>query len=186
MCPSNAAPALISLSAPLMSAPFSLALPLLALAFLFGAPVWVATPILAMRRGSSARLAIMIVSLLATALLFVDLVIALTQAPLFIATGVCLTASISATGACYTGTQGALVALLGAGWAPLAGALLVSAPAWVMALTQTARWRQWGWFVAVLFLSPVATLLYALFGAERPARIAPASPARPQEPAPAI
>jgi hypothetical protein len=36
--------------------------------------------------------------------------------------------------------------------------------AWVTGLFTTARIKQWGWFAAILLLSPVATFFYSLFG----------------------
>jgi hypothetical protein len=160
------------------------------LAFLIGLPAWIATPVLAARRGSSARTAILVVSVLATALLIVSIVgVTLSASTALSAPQVCLNNAgpgPQAPQTCFTGSQAFWVALLGIGWGSLAMVLLVSAPAWVMTLTQTARRRQWGWFIAALLFSPVAALLYAFFGAAPPpSTAAPASPAAPA-PAPAL
>lgn len=187
MCPGGAGPSLVTVSLPLNSDPIMFAVPILALAFLTGLPVWIRTPIRAERRRASAHMAILIVSLCASALLMVDLIIILSEMSLFGGSTVCLASVTGQASACFSGMQGLLLALVGVGWAPVAGAVVAGAPAWVMALTQTARWRQWGWFVAALLFSPVAALLYAFFGSSsRPASTAPISPASPQEPAPAI
>jgi hypothetical protein len=45
----------------------------------------------------------------------------------------------------------------------LAGAL-AALMAWILGLFATARVRRWGWFVAVLLLSPLGSLLYGLAG----------------------
>jgi len=45
----------------------------------------------------------------------------------------------------------------------LAGAL-AALVAWIMGLITTARLRRWGWFVAVLLISPLGSLLYGLAG----------------------
>lgn len=80
---------------------------------------------------------------------------------------------------CYTGAQAHVVAWIGFLWTALAVLLLWGMPAWVMALTQTARLKQWGWFIAALLFSPIAAMLYAFFGASpRPTSGEPA-PAMP-------
>jgi hypothetical protein len=159
------------------------------LAILIGLPAWIAMPILAIRRGSSARTAILIVSVIATALLILSGVIIATSTPVFSAPEVCLNGAVGPNDGqvCFTGTQAFWVGLAGVAWGPIAMALFAGMPAWVMTLTQTARWRQWGWFVAALLFSPIAALLYAFFGAGRPpTSAAPASPSAPPEPAPAV
>ncbi len=45
----------------------------------------------------------------------------------------------------------------------LAGAL-AALVAWIMGLITTAHIRRWGWFVAVLLISPLGSLLYGLAG----------------------
>src|SRR5579862_233153 len=45
----------------------------------------------------------------------------------------------------------------------LAGALAILA-AFLFGLVKTAQLRRWGWFVAVLLLSPLGSLLYGLLG----------------------
>lgn len=176
-----------TVSLPALSGPTPFVLTLLTLAILIGLPAWIATPILAERRGSSARTAILIVAVIATALLIVSVVVIPLSSQVFSAPEVCLNNAGPGSQTCFTGMQAFWVALLGISWESITMSLIVGAPAWVMTLTQTARWRQWGWFVAALLFSPVAALLYAFFGSgTRPASTAPASPASPQEPAPAI
>ncbi|HEU0026577.1 MAG TPA: hypothetical protein VFQ25_05625 [Ktedonobacterales bacterium] len=174
---------------PSLSGAAPLALTILMLAVLIGLPAWIATPILAERRGSSARTAILVVAVIATALLLVGAIVIPLTAQVFSAPEVCINGTGGSGGGpiCFTGMPAFWVALLGVAWGPIAVALLIGAPAWVMTLTQTARWRQWRWFVAALLLSPVAALLYAFFGAGHPpAPAAPASPAAPAAPAPAV
>lgn len=176
-------------SLPTLSGPATFALIVLALAILIGLPAWIATPILATRRGSSARTAILIVAIIATALLLVGAVVVPLTSQVFSAPQVCLNGIVGPGGqTCFRGVQAFWVALLGVSWGPIATSLVLGMPAWVMTLTQTARWRQWGWFVAALLFSPVAALLYAFLGAGRPpTSAAPARPiARDQEPAPAL
>lgn len=167
---------------------FAFAAMTLLLGVLIGLPAWIATPILAARRGASARTPLLVVSIIATALLLVGVILPVWNIVTINAPQVC----INGTGGggqpqwCYTGAPGFLMAMLGLAAPLIALALVVGMPAWVMALTQTARGRQWGWFTAVLLFSPIAALLYAFFGLPRPpATSAPTSPA-PQEPAPAI
>lgn len=33
---------------------------------------------------------------------------------------------------------------------------------WILGLVKTATLRQWGWFTAILFLTPIASLVYSL------------------------
>lgn len=155
---------------------------LLALALIIGLPVWVATPLRAERRGGSIRTVMLVVALLATGLLMVDCIILYSQMSQADTSRVCLSDASGAPIACFTGALARLVALAGLGAGPLAGALLAGLPAWVMTLVQAARWRRWGWFVVVLLLSPVASLLYASFGPSGPASAARITPT----PAPAF
>lgn len=185
----------VSVSLPWATAMATFPSVLLLLAILIGLPAWIATPILAIRRGSSARAAILVVSVIATALLIVSAVTIPLSSEVFSAPEVCLASNaMSATSSmsmdqaqtCFTGQQAFWVALIGVSWGPIALTLIMSMPAWVMTLTQTARWRQWGWFVAALLFSPVAALLYAFFGAGRPTPPAPVAPVTPPAPAPAM
>lgn len=112
----------------------------------------------------------MVTGLLATGLLGADLAIAYAQTTTLPAAPVCFD---GATGACFGGPLGALAAFIGFGLFPIVGAIIAGAPGWVMALIQTARWRQWRWFWAILFLSPVATTLYVLLPADKPERLRP-------------
>jgi hypothetical protein len=187
-CLPGITPDQVSIAPLLNSGPLTFALPLLALALVIGAPVWIGAVVRADRRGSSAQPLILVVSLLASALLIVDLFILFSELSPLSGAPACVGGAASQAPTCFTGTRGLLVALAGIGWGPLAGAILAGAPAWVMALTQTARWRQWRWFAAVLLLSPVAVAVYALFGPQRPSsRTAHVRPiARDQEPAPAL
>jgi hypothetical protein len=51
----------------------------------------------------------------------------------------------------------AILALFGLG-------LISGAVAWMLGLMQTARCRQWEWFVEILALGPVGALIFAGFG----------------------
>lgn len=178
----------VTVTLPSFSGNAAFPLALATLAILIGLPAWIATPILALRRGSSARTAILIVAVIASAILIVSvLLLSFNTSDVFSAPQVCLSGGGSYTQTCFTGDQAYWVALAGVIWAPISLALLMGAPAWVMTLTQTARLRQWGWFVFALFLSPIAALLYAFFGAGKATPPAPAAPAAPAgTPAPAI
>jgi hypothetical protein len=37
-------------------------------------------------------------------------------------------------------------------------------PPWILGLIRTAQLGRWGWFVAVLLISPLGSLLYGLAG----------------------
>ena len=177
----------VTVTLPGLSGNAAFPLALVALAILIGLPAWIATPLLALRRGSSARTAILIISVIASALLIVTiLLLSANIGDVLNAPKVCLsgTGDLQAQ-TCYTGSQAYWVALIGMTWAAIGMTMLVAAPAWVMTLTQTARLRQWGWFIFALVLSPVASLLYAFFGSPRPpASLAPEQPVA--APAPAL
>jgi hypothetical protein len=44
------------------------------------------------------------------------------------------------------------------------GGVLAAIVAWLMGLVKTAQIRRWGWFLTVLLLSPLGSLLYGLAG----------------------
>src|SRR5579859_2913411 len=46
----------------------------------------------------------------------------------------------------------------------LGGAFLAAALAWLIGLVLAIVRRRWGWFFGILFFSPLATLLYSVFG----------------------
>jgi predicted lysophospholipase L1 biosynthesis ABC-type transport system permease subunit len=146
------------------------------LAILIGLPAWIGGTILAQRRGASSRTAILIVSLIASALGIVGLVAVVLISPALATPETC----INSTGSgfpCFYGGQAKLVALLGIGFRPLLASLLVGMPAWVMALTETTRRKHWGWFVAVLLCSPIAAMLYGFLGTQpHPPAVPPAAP----------
>ena len=150
---------------------------ILLLAILIGLPAWVGSPILAQRRGSSARTAILVVAIIASALLIVSLVIPVLSSPALATPETCLgSGGPGATSICFYGSQAKLVALLGIGVPPVLMAVFIGMPAWVMALTETAIRKRWGWFVAVLFLSPIAAMLYGFRGAQPRPTAAPPTP----------
>lgn len=150
---------------------FSAGLKVLLLAILIGLPAWIASPILAQRRESSARIAILIVSIISSAFVIIRLVTSLTS-PMLSTPATCL-GYIAASQQCFYGDLAKLVALLGIGFAPVLASLFMGMPAWVMALTETTLRKRWGWFVAVLFFSPIAAMLYGLFGSQPHPPIAP-------------
>lgn len=155
---------------------FSAGLVILLLAILIGLPAWIASPILAQWRGSSARTAILIVSIIASAFVIVSLVAPLLTTPALSTPAACL-GSGGAGQPCVYGAPAKLVAVLGIGFAPLLASLLMGMPAWVMALTETTYYKRWGWFAAVLLFSPIAAMLYGFFGASPHAPTAPPAPA---------
>jgi hypothetical protein len=145
------------------------------LAVLIGLPAWIGGPILAQRRGSSSRTAILIISIIATALGIVGLVAVSLTSPALATPETC----INSTGAgqpCFYGDQAKLIAVLGIGLGSVLASLLLGMPAWVMALTETAGRRRWGWFVGVLCFSPIAAMLYGFFGAPPRPPVAPSAP----------
>ena len=154
---------------------FSAGLMVLLLAILIGLPAWIASPILAQRRSSSARTAILIVSIIASALVIVSLAVPLFSSPALSTPATCLGSS-GAGQPCIYGAAAKLVAVLGIGLGPLVASLFMGMPAWVMALTETSRRKRWGWFVAVLFFSPIAAMLYGFFGARSHPSDAPHAP----------
>jgi hypothetical protein len=154
------------------------------LAILIGLPAWIGGPILAQRRGSSSRTAILIVAILASALGIVGLAAVGITSPALRTPETC----IGSTGPgfpCFYGGQAKLVALLGIGFGPLLASLLLGLPAWVMALTETTRRKLWGWFVVVLLCSPIAAMLYGFLGAGAQPRPPAGSPASPVAASPA-
>ncbi len=40
--------------------------------------------------------------------------------------------------------------------------------AWIGGLIKTIQLKRWGWFVAVLLLAPITTLLYGIYGPAAP------------------
>jgi hypothetical protein len=161
---------------PLAGGPLFLpGLMLVLLAILIGLPAWIGGPILAQRRGSSSRTAILIVSILASALGIVGLVAVALISPALATPETCIN-STGPGSLCFSGGQAKLVALLGIGFGPLLASLLVGMPAWVMALTETTRRKLWGWFVVVLLVSPIGAILYGFLGVQpHPPAVPPAS-----------
>jgi len=149
---------------------------LLLLAVLIGLPAWIAAPILAERRGASGRTAILVVSVISTALLLVTIFSVVVLSPALTSPKTCLngTGGDGVPQTCVTGSQAVWLAALGIGFTPVLAAFIVCLPAWTMALTRTVRGRRWGWFSAVLLLSQLALLLYGFLGSERRPAPAPA------------
>jgi hypothetical protein len=153
----------------------SAGLVIILLAVLIGLPAWIGGTILAQRRGSSSRTAILVISIIASALGIVVLVAVFLTSPALSTPETC----IGSTGSgfpCFYGDQAKLIAVLGIGFGSVLASLLLGMPAWVMALTETSSSRRWGWFVAVLFFSPIASMLYGFFGAPSRPPVAPSMP----------
>jgi hypothetical protein len=68
------------------------------------------------------------------------------------------------TGALVTAGLGVLVIVLGG---------LAATVAWIMGLIKTAQVKAWGWFVAVLLVSPIGSLIYGIAGPDQPATMPP-------------
>jgi hypothetical protein len=58
---------------------------------------------------------------------------------------------------------GAALGLLG-----LFGGGLLAFVTWILGLVKTAQIKRWGWFVAVFFLTPLASLIYGIVGPDEP------------------
>lgn len=143
----------------------------LLLVVLIGLPAWIASPVLAARRGASSKPVIIPLAVISVALLIVGIYFALVNG-LLASPKTCFgTGSEIGPGApntnCVTGPSAGWLALLAALFGPALISAVVGLPALVMALVRTARIRVWGWFVAILLLSPIATLLYGFFGPEQ-------------------
>jgi hypothetical protein len=61
---------------------------------------------------------------------------------------------------CPTSASGAVVI----GFVLYLGGVIAAIVAWIMGLIKTAQIRRWGWFLAVLVLPPLGSLLYGLVG----------------------
>jgi len=61
---------------------------------------------------------------------------------------------------CLSSASGAVVI----GFVLYLAGVLAALVAWILGLITTARMRRWGWFVAVLLISPLGSLLYGLAG----------------------
>jgi hypothetical protein len=61
---------------------------------------------------------------------------------------------------CISSASGAVVI----GFVLYVAGALAAVVAWILGLITTAHLRRWGWFVAVLLLSPLGSLLYGLAG----------------------
>jgi hypothetical protein len=133
-------------------------------------PTWIATVTHGFKSRNNPQAAILVTGILATGLFVVNLGVAYSLAESLHNTSVCFS---STAGPCFSGLWGGLAAIFGFGWIPFVGAIIAGTPAWVMALIQTARWRQWLWFWRIFFLSPFAAAAYVLFGADKPGRMRP-------------
>ncbi len=150
----------------------------LLLAVLIGLPAWIASPVLAARRGASSKPVIIPLAVLSLALLLVSIYFTIVN-DVISSPRTCFG---DRDPVCVIGANAGLLALVGALLTPWLICVAIDSPAWVMALVRTARIHAWGWFVAILLLSPVATLLYGFFGPElqRPvSRDVPPSPMLP-------
>jgi hypothetical protein len=148
---------------------FSDGLLVLLLAILIGLPAWILAPKLARRRGASARMALLITSLPASVSAALALVCVLVRYPVLAATETCFWAQqapgqVAADPACNYGGAAQLFAIVSVAFLPLLATCLFTVPAWVMGLAETDHQQRWGWYFAVLYLSPIAATLYGLFG----------------------
>lgn len=153
--------------------------PFLLLAVLIGLPAWIASPIMAARREDSSKTPILILSIVAAALLAMVVYVLLTSPAL--ATPVVCFRTTNQSSTCVTGSQARTLAALGVSVGPLLLSIIAGLPAWIIGLTRTLYTRRWGWFVAILLLSPVAGVLYGFLGPEHAATTVSAPPATPPE-----
>ena len=66
-----------------------------------------------------------------------------------------------------TGCAPATTTAINIGIALYLGGILAALIAWIGGLIKTGRLGRWGWFVVVLLLSPLGSLLYGLIGPSR-------------------
>ncbi len=59
--------------------------------------------------------------------------------------------------------------------------LLSTGVAWIMGLIKTAQLKAWGWFVAVLLVPPLGSLIYGIAGPDQAPMPQYASPQYPQQ-----
>lgn len=161
--------ATLALTVPSGGPLFSNGLLILLLALLMGLPAWIIGPKLARRRGASARAPILIASLPASACAILAAISVLARYPVLAATETCFWPpqppnQPAADPPCMYGYMAVILAILGVAALPLLATCILTLPAWVMGLTEADGQQRWGWFVAVLFFSPVAATLYGLFG----------------------
>jgi len=168
---------------------FSNGLLVLPLAILIGLPALIAGPILARHWGAFARAALLIVSIPASACVVLSLVSLAIRYPVFAASETCfwnppVPNEPVGDPSCTFGAMAPMMAVFGVAFFPLLASLFLTMPAWVMALTETSYRQRRGWFVAVLYASPIAAMLYGLLGAwslpasalEAPADLSEAAP----------
>lgn len=73
----------------------------------------------------------------------------------------CLSTANVSSGTCSS-TQA--VGTIGLGLLVLVVALVFTFVGWILGIVKTAMIGRWGWFVAVLLLSPLGSVLYGIFG----------------------
>ncbi|HEX8036833.1 MAG TPA: hypothetical protein VF510_23445 [Ktedonobacterales bacterium] len=100
------------------------------------------------------------------------LILSILAIVLFIA-GTALIVS-AASGCTATATGQASCSAGAAGTAGLGGLLnlvggIATAVAWILGIIKTATLKRWGWFVVVLLLSPLGSLIYGAAGPDQPA-----------------
>lgn len=143
------------------------AITFLLLAVLIGLPAWIASPILAERRGAAGKTPILVLSILASALLIVG-VVSVFFSPAFSTPQTCFNPGGFGAGdanqTCVTGAQAHWLAALAIVSGIWLAALAINLPAWTMALVRTARRHSWGWLIVIVLLSPFATVLYGFLG----------------------
>ena len=74
--------------------------------------------------------------------------------------------TVDSTAAANASPTAGILALIGFLFIGLYG--LLSIIAWIGGLSKTAQTGAWGWFVAVLLLTPLTTLLYGIIGPDQP------------------
>ncbi len=123
--------------------------------------------------------AILILSIVAILLLVIGLVVVVGAG-----------ASVAAN--CTTDASGQVTCPNGAASSGAAGGVAIgflllvlgglsSTAAWIMGLIKTAQVKAWGWFVAVLLVSPLGSLIYGIAGPDQAPAPQYAGPQYPQQ-----